>query len=281
MEQVFGVDLSEWQAGISFDRMVAEGVKFVILRGGDGAYVDQQFQTFYEEAMARRMPVGAYWYSRCVTTSQAVEEAQFFYDRIIKGRKFELPVYMDVESAAQMALGKAALTKVVQAFCRRLEQLGCFVGIYTSASRAQTNLDLAELSDFSLWIAQWSRTEPSIRHGMWQYGGSVNYLRDKYVAGMVVDQDFMSIDYPSIIRAGGFNGFEKEEIDMTRAEVERLIDERIDAILSGRGTVPSDWAKTLMAEAVEAGITDGNRPQGYATREEAAVMALRALKRER
>lgn len=40
----------------------------------------------------------------------------------------------------------------------------------------------------------------------------------------------------------------------------------------------SDWAKEAMAEAIKRGITDGSRPQDPATREEVAVMIVRALK---
>lgn len=49
-----------------------------------------------------------------------------------------------------------------------------------------------------------------------------------------------------------------------------------DALLKGAGTKPSGWAEDELAEAVAAGITDGSRPRGYATREEAAIMVLRA-----
>ena len=67
----------------------------------------------------------------------------------------------------------------------------------------------------------------------------------------------------------------KEEIDMTKAEVVALIDERIQVALEGKNTAASDWAKDELAQAVAAGITDGTRPGGYAKREEVAAMVLR------
>lgn len=72
---------------------------------------------------------------------------------------------------------------------------------------------------------------------------------------------------------------ESEEIDMTEKEMIALIDKRIEAKLIGADTKPSEWATAELAEAVTLGITDGSRPVGYATREEAAVMVLRAIKR--
>lgn len=70
----------------------------------------------------------------------------------------------------------------------------------------------------------------------------------------------------------------EEEIDMSRDEVIKLIDERIVAKLNGLDTKPSGWAKEELAEAVALGITDGQRPQGYATRQETAIMVKRGLK---
>lgn len=70
----------------------------------------------------------------------------------------------------------------------------------------------------------------------------------------------------------------KEEIDMTKAEVIALIDERINITLEGKNTMASAWAKDELAQAVEKGITDGTRPGGYAKREEVAAMVLRGQK---
>ncbi len=69
---------------------------------------------------------------------------------------------------------------------------------------------------------------------------------------------------------------QKEEINMTKAEVIALIDQRIAAALAGKDVPASAWAKDELARAIAAGITDGTRPGGYAKREEVAAMVLRA-----
>ena len=85
------------------------------------------------------------------------------------------------------------------------------------------------------------------------------------------------------------NGYDKattvitqEEIDMTKAEVQKMIDDSVQRYvqkaLKGSETKVSDWAKEEYENAVEAGITDGTRPGGYATREQVAVMIVRAIK---
>lgn len=66
--------------------------------------------------------------------------------------------------------------------------------------------------------------------------------------------------------------------DMTAEALERLIDERIKAALTGADSTVSPWAKEELQSAVAHGITDGTRPGGYATREEAAIMVERLRK---
>jgi hypothetical protein len=66
----------------------------------------------------------------------------------------------------------------------------------------------------------------------------------------------------------------ESEDDMTDEQVRKIV---LD-VLNGNDTNPDDWAKAELREAVDLGITDGTRPKGYATRQEAAIMVLRAFK---
>lgn len=71
---------------------------------------------------------------------------------------------------------------------------------------------------------------------------------------------------------------QKGEIDMTREEMEQLIDRRVELkvaeALTGAGSEPSNWAKDSWTQATTAGIVDGRRPKGYTTREQVAQMVL-------
>lgn len=278
MKGILGVDLSEYQRGIDFDRLMSEGAEFVILRGGDGGYNDKCFEPFYNQAKERKLPVGAYWFSRALNANQAQQEAMQFYNSCLKGRQFELPVYMDIECKAQQNLSTAALTEVVKVWTSTLRNLGYLVGVYTTAWWLTSEVDRQAIGEVELWIAQWSAKKPTIEHGMWQFGGDgYNYYRNKTMAGYVMDQNWMYKDYPTIVKNSGLNGYRKEDIDMTRDEVIMLIDQRIKAALEGDGTTASAWAQEELAKAQAAGITDGTRPQGYATREEVAAMVLRSM----
>ena len=65
---------------------------------------------------------------------------------------------------------------------------------------------------------------------------------------------------------------EKEEEDVTEERVKELIREALE----GKDTEPSSWAAEELEKAKALGLTDGQRPQGYARREEVAAMVLRA-----
>lgn len=72
----------------------------------------------------------------------------------------------------------------------------------------------------------------------------------------------------------------KEEIDMTKDEVQKMIDDSVKKALAGKDLPASEWAVSegVVSAVVSEGITDGTRPQGCAKREEVWAMILRALK---
>ena len=63
------------------------------------------------------------------------------------------------------------------------------------------------------------------------------------------------------------------ERDLTEQEVRAIVREELAAAQAARDKLlVSDWAKDGLEKAKAAGITDGTRPRGFATREEVALM---------
>ena len=68
--------------------------------------------------------------------------------------------------------------------------------------------------------------------------------------------------------------YEEDDI-VTQADFDKMMDD----YLKRRGDKPaSGWAGELLQQAKSAGITDGSRPQSFATREEVVTMLLNAGK---
>lgn len=209
----FGIDVSKWQGEFNFSKAKNEDkVEFVILRGAYAQSKDKKFDEYYAKCKGLGLPVGVYHYSMATTIAEAKAEAKFLCEKVLKGKKFELPIYMDVEDKVQLSLGKSTLTEIVKAWCEYLETKGYYVGIYASTWTFQGELDDSQLKKYTHWIAQWSKNcTYSGDIDMWQFGGETNSLRSNLIAGQVVDQDYMYEDFPSIIKAKGLNGFGKKQ----------------------------------------------------------------------
>lgn len=209
----FGIDISVYQGDFDWKRAVSEGVEFAIIKGGggdDSLYVDRKFSRNYDLAKSLGLPIGCYWFSRALSVGDAEQEAEYFYSNVLKGRQFELPIYIDVENTTQLSVGKDKLTAIIKAWCEYLENRGFWVGIYSSLSYFGSYVNDVELKCYAHWVAQWATKCEYEGCGMWQFGGSTNFIRSNQVAGQVCDQDYMLIDYPAQIKAAGKNGYDSQ-----------------------------------------------------------------------
>lgn len=267
----FGIDISVWQKGFNFDKAVAEGVEFAILRGAYHLSKDKCFEDFYRACKARKIPVGVYHYSMAKTVLEAKAEAEYLIHNVLKGKQFEYPIYMDVEDPTQKALGKDLLTDIVVEFCETLEKAGYYVGIYSSASYFGTYMHESKLTGFDKWVAQWStKCTYSGNYGMWQYGGETNLLRTNKVAGVVCDQDYAFKDYPTIIKNAGLNGYGKTQTT--------------DPVMKFEDVDEDDYyyeaVKWAVKNKIILGVDDLHFcPNGTCTRAQVATMIWRAMGR--
>lgn len=195
-----GIDISEYQNVINWNNV---NVDFVILRAGYGKYITQKdklFEQHYANAKAKNIPVGAYWYSYAMTEAEARQEAKICIE-VLKGKKFEMPIYYDVEEQKQWELGKDKLSKIIYAFCDTLEKAGYFTGLYANPNFL-SRIDESITNRFTLWLAHWDIASPSRPCGLWQKGiGKENGISGN------VDLDECYIDFPNIIENSSLNGY--------------------------------------------------------------------------
>ena len=154
-----GIDVSYHQGMIDWQAVKETGlVKFAIIRAGFGRYANQKdpmFERNFYGAKVAEIPVGAYWYSYAMSVEEAREEAQACM-QVLKGRRFEYPVYFDIEEGRQSNLGKTVLTAICEAFCDTLEKAGYFAGVYASSYWFTNKLDHARLaSKYTIWLADY------------------------------------------------------------------------------------------------------------------------------
>ena len=195
-----GIDISAWQKGFNLQNAWKEGFTYCIIKAGGAdsrtPYKDSQFENFYTQARAGAWKIGAYYYGNAFSTADAVKEANHFIS-LLQGKAIT-HVYYDVEGA-MLNQGYQHLTEIINAFCQTMINNGYACGIYTSESHFNSRFNDAALIMFPHWVARYSKTAPRLKSialvEIWQYGGSVNYIRDPKIAGTVVDQDQINIDW--------------------------------------------------------------------------------------
>lgn len=224
----FGIDISKWQKGFDFDKAKAEGVEFIILRGAYSFSGDSCFEGFYKTCKKKGIPVGVYHYSMAQTVQDAKNEAKLMLS-ILKGKKLEYPVYLDVEDQIQKQLGKDTLTAIIKTYCDTLQDAGYYVGIYSTYYYLRDYTHINKLASYDKWIAQWhTRCSSPTNYGMWQFGGETNKIRSNKVAGVVCDQNYCYKDYPSIMRKSGLNGFKKADCTNTPVDDKKPLKSVLD-----------------------------------------------------
>lgn len=140
-------------------------------------------------------------YSYATTLDEAKSEVQHTL-RLIKDKKLEYPVYLDVEDKKQMSLPKEKLIEIVKYYCEEIEKAGYYVGIYSSLNRFNSNLNSNELDNYDKWVAEWNdKFTYNGKAGMWQ---NTSYEELSGIDARV-DGDRAFYDYPTIIRNKGLN----------------------------------------------------------------------------
>ena len=206
-----GIDISTYQRNVDFKKLKAAGVNFVILRAGYGnalAYpnqYDDMFESHYKNAKAAGLNVGAYWYLYATTVSGAQQEAKSFL-KALKGKKFEYPVYIDLEERSQFNTGRTNCSNMVRAFCDILENAGYWSGLYISRNPLQNYITPEVANRYSLWVAEYaSKCNYNGQVDIWQYTSSARY--NGFNGNL--DGDYSYKDYPTLIKNAGKNGYTK------------------------------------------------------------------------
>ena len=210
---VHGIDVSQWQGGnIDFKAVKAAGINFVIIRAGYGKHRSQKdpyFETNYKKAKAAGLNIGVYWYSYANNVADAKAEAATCI-KAIAGKTFEYPIFFDLEERSQLNKGRDFCSSLVTAFCGELEKAGYFAGLYISRSPLEQYISRDVAKKYALWIAEYGgKLNYSGDYGIWQNSST---WRVNGISGNV-DHDYSYIDYPSIIKKGGYNGFKKSKSD--------------------------------------------------------------------
>ena len=189
-----GIDVSEWQGAIDWDKVKNSGIEFAIIRTGygrGGNQADEYYVRNVKGAKKAGIKVGLYHYSYAESPEDAVKEAEFCL-RIIDNEKLDLPIYFDIEDdSISNKNDNETRTQMCINFCSTIEKAGYWAGIYANKNWFDNYLDYDQLkARYTIWLAHYGIDSPSLDCDIWQYtsSGKVDGISGK------VDMNYMYRD---------------------------------------------------------------------------------------
>lgn len=208
-----GIDVSAHQGLIDWAKVPESGIEFAIVRAGYGKYssqIDPMFQQNAFGALSAGLHVGAYWFSYALTPDDAREEAKLCAETIAQYKKqMDFPIYFDYEYDSEIyaknngvTLTQALRESLAKAFCDEIQSRGWRAGVYTNNDYLRNRWRIEALDEWEIWLADYTGA-PDVECGMQQTSstGKVNGISGN------VDMDTSFVDYPSLIKNDGWNGW--------------------------------------------------------------------------
>ena len=182
-----GIDVSQHQEKIDWDKVKNMGVDFAILRLGwignkENHKMDTYFERNYSECKRLNIPVGVYVY--CYSNSiKHIKEGANWTVKKLKGKSLDLPVFIDMEDNSITHVGKIELSKMCVEYNNIIAKAGYKPGIYASKYWFDTYLEKDLRTKYTCWIAHYTSSS------------SVNY-----------EDTFTIWQYSSVGKVGGISG---------------------------------------------------------------------------
>lgn len=177
----YGVDVSEWQGYIDWDKVKATGISFAMIRCGfrqiEGNEIieDATFRQNVEGAIKAGLKVGVYFYGTAKNEAEAIEEAEFTIN-LIKDYNISYPVVYDAEtfnSGRLKNISYSTITDNILTYTETIASYGYDTMIYSYKDALSYYLDMGKLEGKLVWLAHWvEKTNYKGNYNMWQYTDS-------------------------------------------------------------------------------------------------------------
>lgn len=199
-----GIDVSEFQGSIDWDKVKADGVEFAILRVGFGmdttSQDDKYIEKNIEECERLNIPYGVYLFSYANTVEKAKSEAEHTL-RLIKGHKLALGVWYDIEdNSTSGSVSKETLTNIINTYCNTIKNAGYDVGIYASLNWLNNKIEACVQDKWPVWVAQYYKEcQYEGEYIIWQYAsdGEVDGISGNVDMNYFYGELDVSIDIPA------------------------------------------------------------------------------------
>ena len=175
-----GIDVSEWQGNIDWDRVRNTDVEFAIIRcgfaGNYSKYDDKKFVRNVKECQRLGIPFGVYLYSYAQDVEDAKDEANHTL-RLLQGLNLSYPVFYDLEENSVMStVSKSTIAKVAETYVSMIKAAGYNCGVYANLYWFNNYLTDPYFDSVMKWVAQYNvECNYQKYYSMWQ-GTSSGYV---------------------------------------------------------------------------------------------------------
>ena len=127
----YGIDVSEWQGDINWDKVKKTGISFAMIRCGyrqivgNNYYEDAKFKQNIEGAINAGLSVGVYFYGTAKNEQEALEEAEFTVN-LIKDYNITYPVVYDAEVFNRGRLANVSYSTITDNILTFTETVGSY-----------------------------------------------------------------------------------------------------------------------------------------------------------
>ena len=175
-----GIDVSEWQGNIDWNRVKNTDVEFAIIRcgfaGNYSKYDDKKFVRNVKECQRLGIPFGVYLYSYAQDVEDAKDEANHTL-RLLQGLNLSYPVFYDLEENSVMStVSKSTIAKVAETYVSMIKAAGYNCGVYANLYWFNNYLTDPYFDSVMKWVAQYNvECNYQKYYSMWQ-GTSSGYV---------------------------------------------------------------------------------------------------------
>lgn len=160
-----GIDISNWQGSVNFNKVKADGIQFCIFREGYRRAIDGQFIEYVKGAKAAGIPILGVYHFIYVDGATIAENA----NACIANMKVagldptNTWIFADLEydtwTRAGVKATKSLCTRYTKEFLDTLKAAGCKkLGIYSNLDYYKNYYDWSQLSEYrkNLWLADYT-----------------------------------------------------------------------------------------------------------------------------
>lgn len=186
MSNIKGIDVSNNDGSIDFNKVANDGVEYVYVKATEGqSFKDSYMDSFYNDCKSNELKVGAYHF--LVGTSTPEAQAQNFYGKI-KDYEWDLVPMMDIETNFN------GLSDYVERFISTFKQLSPLkLGIYSYTSFIDYLTDAkSTIKDMPFWEANYNNDPWSLSSNFFTNRIGHQYTENGAISGVDVNCDVNS-----------------------------------------------------------------------------------------